>query len=1096
MVDASLFLHRSRRALLGLFLLAAAPAALAQTPGVGIGTTAPDASAALDIVSSTKGALLPRVASAAALATPATGLLVFQTGAPAGFYYNAGTAAVPSWQQIATAAGAAITADNGLTKTGCSIGLGGTLTGPTTIGLGSYNLGFSSTGGNVGVGTLSPETRLTVASAQSTSSPTNEEHFLQLELRQLTGAKALALGLLPNGMGMIQAKERNVGYSPLLLNPIAGNVGIGTASPTQALEVAGTVYSSSGGFKFPDGTTQTTAAATNLTGAVTSTGNATAYNQVVPTTKGGAGAVSGLLKANGSGTVSAATAGTDYLTPTGSAAGLTNFPTLNQNTTGNAATVTTNANLTGAVTSTGNATAYNQVVPATKGGAGAVSGLLKANGAGVVSAAVAGTDYATATGSDSYIQNSPASQQSGSFNISGSGYVGGLLMAGSGATITGYASVTGAASVSGNVGIGTTNISGARLSVEGAGRGFPATGGTTQSTGQFARFSDNSSVVLDMGGNGGNGVWLQSTDATALATTNPLLLNPNGGNVGVGTTAPLNQLDIQSAAPRTGNHGSGLPLYVTGAMSDASSGVEFRHYNGTQGLGFGFNSIYAAGTNAIQNVNIMPKGGGNVGIGTITPVTQLANTSSNIVGTDGAGTGAQALSWLHASSGYAGAFFNAHSSIANADGLAVKIANPGAVALDISQGAAAGTAGTSLLRVNGSGNVGIGTNAPGARLSVLGTGGATTDLTVNGRISTGDAGGLGGVYVNQSGTQFVGQYNATTLGLFNAGWHLQVSNTGNVRLPGGGGGDTWFNNADGKTYLRGTTILADAGGFVGIGTTSPVAKLHVSGFRVGTMCADGTTYFSQANGAFLSYTSSGSGGGPKSLSGYFDGGELWVNNSIVAGNLCVSSDARIKHNLGLSDRAADLARLLQLRITNYRYIDQVNNTHDVVKKVIAQEVRAIYPEATNKGTAAIPNVYERATRVAFANGRLTVTTAKPHDLPAAGGRMRLYTKENQDLHVDCRVEDAHTFSFASSENYAELFVYGKYVDDFLSVDYDALAMLNISATQELARQVAALQQENAALKTRAAQADTDHASLLTLQAQMARLLGADGQARK
>ena len=705
MVDASLFLHRSRRALLGLFLLAAAPAALAQTPGVGIGTTAPDASAALDIVSSTKGALLPRVASAAALATPATGLLVFQTGAPAGFYYNAGTAAVPSWQQIATAAGAAITADNGLTKTGSSIGLGGTLTGPTTIGLGSYNLGFSSTGGNVGVGTLSPETRLTVASAQSTSSPTNEEHFLQLELRQLTGAKALALGLLPNGMGMIQAKERNVGYSPLLLNPIAGNVGIGTASPTQALEVAGTVYSSSGGFKFPDGTTQTTAAATNLTGAVTSTGNATAYNQVVPTTKGGAGAVSGLLKANGSGTVSAATAGTDYLTPTGSAAGLTNFPTLNQNTTGNAATVTTNANLTGAVTSTGNATAYNQVVPATKGGAGAVSGLLKANGAGVVSAAVAGTDYATATGSDSYIQNSPASQQSGSFNISGSGYVGGLLMAGSGATITGYASVTGAASVSGNVGIGTTNISGARLSVEGAGRGFPATGGTTQSTGQFARFSDNSSVVLDMGGNGGNGVWLQSTDATALATTNPLLLNPNGGNVGVGTTAPLNQLDIQSAAPRTGNHGSGLPLYVTGAMSDASSGVEFRHYNGTQGLGFGFNSIYAAGTNANQNVNIMPKGGGFVGIGTTSPSALL-----HLAG----GMKIDAYNTLEFGAGVSG-------KDGNAGKIGYQTFTPGA--LDI---VGAGTSNNRKINfwseggASFTGNVGIGTSTPGQRLEVNG----------------------------------------------------------------------------------------------------------------------------------------------------------------------------------------------------------------------------------------------------------------------------------------------------------------------------------------------------------------------------------------
>jgi trimeric autotransporter adhesin len=39
-----------------------------------------------------------------------------------------------------------------------------------------------------------------------------------------------------------------------------GKVGIGTSSPATALQVAGTIYSSAGGIKFPDGTVQTTAA--------------------------------------------------------------------------------------------------------------------------------------------------------------------------------------------------------------------------------------------------------------------------------------------------------------------------------------------------------------------------------------------------------------------------------------------------------------------------------------------------------------------------------------------------------------------------------------------------------------------------------------------------------------------------------------------------------------------------------------------------------------------------------------------------------------------------------------------------------------------
>ncbi len=83
------------------------------------------------------------------------------------------------------------------------------------------------------------------------------------------------------------------------------------------------------------------------------------------------------------------------------------------NISGNAATVTTNANLTGPVTSVGNATTISAgvvtnamlagsidlatkvtgVLGSTHGGAGAVSGILKANGSGTVSAAASGTDY-------------------------------------------------------------------------------------------------------------------------------------------------------------------------------------------------------------------------------------------------------------------------------------------------------------------------------------------------------------------------------------------------------------------------------------------------------------------------------------------------------------------------------------------------------------------------------------------------------------------------------------------------------------------------------------------------------------------------------
>ncbi|HEY9114796.1 MAG TPA: hypothetical protein VIN10_08840, partial [Bacteroidales bacterium] len=67
---------------------------------IGIQTNTPDASSALDIVSTDKGLLIPRVVLTNSLAnpspvtTPATGLMVFNTGAnqPIGFYYWNGSA--------------------------------------------------------------------------------------------------------------------------------------------------------------------------------------------------------------------------------------------------------------------------------------------------------------------------------------------------------------------------------------------------------------------------------------------------------------------------------------------------------------------------------------------------------------------------------------------------------------------------------------------------------------------------------------------------------------------------------------------------------------------------------------------------------------------------------------------------------------------------------------------------------------------------------------------------------------------------------------------------------------------------------------------
>jgi len=80
---------------------------------LGIGTATPDASALVEMQTSNKGLLTPRLTQAqcAAIASPATGLLVYQTdGAQPGFYYNAGTGGAPNWTRLNT--GAAGAGDN------------------------------------------------------------------------------------------------------------------------------------------------------------------------------------------------------------------------------------------------------------------------------------------------------------------------------------------------------------------------------------------------------------------------------------------------------------------------------------------------------------------------------------------------------------------------------------------------------------------------------------------------------------------------------------------------------------------------------------------------------------------------------------------------------------------------------------------------------------------------------------------------------------------------------------------------------------------------------------------------------------------------
>jgi hypothetical protein len=79
--------------LFAVTLFALAVSANAQSVGINSDGSAPNGSAMLDVNSTTKGFLAPRLTAAqkAAISSPATGLLVYQTDGANGFYYYTGS---------------------------------------------------------------------------------------------------------------------------------------------------------------------------------------------------------------------------------------------------------------------------------------------------------------------------------------------------------------------------------------------------------------------------------------------------------------------------------------------------------------------------------------------------------------------------------------------------------------------------------------------------------------------------------------------------------------------------------------------------------------------------------------------------------------------------------------------------------------------------------------------------------------------------------------------------------------------------------------------------------------------------------------------
>ena len=137
---------------------------------------------------------------------------------------------------------------------------------------------------------------------------------------------------------------------------------------------------------------------------------------------------------------------------------------------------------------------------------------------------------------------------------------------------------------SGNVGIGAITPD-VRLHINGA-NAYPATSGTTP-TGFIALRNTAGAThgaYIGVANAAPWGTWIQAQDKNNLGTSYPILLNPNGGNVGIGTINTTTKLDV-----RGDTQTYGLRLLTdttnqtdTGNIASSATNISYRAYGGFQ----------------------------------------------------------------------------------------------------------------------------------------------------------------------------------------------------------------------------------------------------------------------------------------------------------------------------------------------------------------------------------------------------------------------------------------------------------------------------------------------------------------------------------
>ena len=266
-------------------------------------------------------------------------------------------------------------------------------------------------------------------------------------------------------------------------------------------------------------------------------------------------------------------------------------------------------------------------------------------------------------------------------------------------------------------------------------------------------------------------------------------------------------------------------------------------------------------------------------------------------------------------------------------------------------------------------------------------------------------------------------------------------------------------------HIQGSAIISS---YLGIGTTTPIAPLHVV---TSNLLSNSTNhYFSWGTGTSISTL----GNGYHNI-GILAEYDIVTKNSFVSSQTVTTSDARIKNIIGLSNNQQDLATLCKIKITDYHYKDIVMWGNQTFKKVIAQQVEEVFPQAVRKQTSTIPDIYSLAEKVNFDadNKTLTILLSKSYDIKI-GEKIEIIHPDKGKIQAVVESVSGNSFTVKDWQYPTDkIFVFGREVNDFRVIDYEAISMLGISAIQELAK-------ENEELKSKLKRLEGDFSNRIAI----------------